>query len=159
MITRVKDFVFKSCEDSEFKPAADDSNLKEGWGSWMMRGGGLFRPRTSSAPTATQGVNSAPSSPTVETETPEDATPNLTLKTNSISNYQKPIPEFNVTNDTFLTRDELFANISFNLASGTIHLKVESSEYGSATRVLYGSDVDDISHGRSLRLRSKFFLL
>jgi hypothetical protein len=34
--------------DAEFKPTSDDQKLREGWGSWMMRGGGLFRPRTSS---------------------------------------------------------------------------------------------------------------
>ena len=73
----------------------------------------------------------------------------MTLKTSS-TNHQKFLPDFSITNDTFLTRDELFANFTFNLASGTIHLKVESGEHGSATRVLYGSDVDGKSHGRPL---------
>jgi hypothetical protein len=62
----------------------------------------------------------------------------------------KFMPDFSITNDTFLTRDELFANFVFNLASGTIHLKVESSDYGSNTRIIYGSDVDGISAARSL---------
>lgn len=31
--------------DKEFKPTGEN-DAKEGWGSWMMRGGGLFRGRT-----------------------------------------------------------------------------------------------------------------
>ena len=74
---------------------------------------------------------------------------NLSLKTQTSTTNQKFLPDFSVTNETFLTRDENFANFTFNLASGTIHLKVESNDHGSSTRLLYGSDVDGVSPASS----------
>ena len=42
-----RDWEYEECKlviyatiDREFKPTTDDSKFKEGWGSWMMRGGG-----------------------------------------------------------------------------------------------------------------------
>ena len=93
-----KEWEYEECKlviyaaiDLEFKPASDDTNLREGWGSWMMRGGGLFRARTSSLE---QTSNAKIETQNLEQQIPaidENVTAqNLTLKT-STTNRKKHI--------------------------------------------------------------------
>ena len=83
-----------------------------------MRGGGLFRARIDSNAKleSAEASPAAPSDENARSATPVNNT--LQLKT-STTNHQKFLPDFSITNDTFLTRDEVFANFTFNLASGT----------------------------------------
>ena len=91
---------------------------KEGWGSWMMRGGGLLyaeQPQT-------------PPLQSTSLQVEKNDRPQLSLKS---SEFQIT-PEF-TSNDSYLTRDEKFASVTFQLASGELQLNVESEKATLAT--------------------------
>ena len=92
---------------------------KEGWGSWMMRGGGLLYAEQPQTPPPTQSTS---------TPVEKHDRPQLSLKS---SEFQVT-PEF-TSNDSYLTRDEKFASVTFQLASGELQLNVESEKATLAT--------------------------
>ena len=79
----------------------------------MMRGGGLFG--------ADQQPGAMPTTPPPE----KIDRPALQLKSSTTLQNSS---EFQVTNDSFLTRDEKFASLTFQLASGELKLNVDSEK-------------------------------
>ncbi|CBY08885.1 unnamed protein product [Oikopleura dioica] len=117
--------------DKFYSKKTDTTEGQEGMFSWMMRGGGLFRGRaasTGSTQTVTEKSESDENKVSSEPEDTPDPSginlPKLSLRTTSAATNQY-LQDHSVTNDTFLTRDNVFADFSFRLKNGTLKLTID----------------------------------
>jgi len=132
--------------DLQYRPASNniDQN-REGWGSWMMRGGGLLYARQQQAQNDDQIPDEFIEPPLNES----DKSP-LQLKGPASKIKGEANHELTISNESFLTRDATFAQLTFNLHSGVVRLNVESDQKLSKMRLEMGSDVDGASPADNL---------
>ena len=72
-----------------------------------------------------EGQPAASDNPILQNEKPV-----LQLKSSGIQRPKNESSSLNISDDTFMLRDNVFANLTFNLRSGVIRLNVETMDHG-----------------------------